>query len=348
MRMQAVSVAARTSLPAIILFSLFAAGGAAQAQRQEREGKQVVDTVCGACHVSGKEGAPRIGDNAAWAARSEQGLAALSSHAIEGIRKMPAHGGSAGVSDIEIERAIVYMVNHSGGNWIEPVGGATPALVHTSEKIVETQCAQCHQTGKHGAPKIGDRPAWTARLSRGLDKLVASAVHGHGPMPARGGMPDLSRDEIRGSILYMFNYGLPPVPPAPPVAAADPHHRQIAGMDIYFGMIRADAMRAAQANAQNAGGTKVSIPSGPGYYHLTLALADSKSQVPVTDAQVTMKVSDGMTSETKTLGLVAANNAVSYGNFFKFSSGTAYNITTEIKRPGVPAPVTANFEYRAP
>jgi cytochrome c5 len=348
MHLQAVSVAARKSLPAVILFSLLAASGAADAQRQERQGKQVVDAVCGTCHVSGKEGAPRIGDNAAWAPRAEQGLAALSGHAIEGIRKMPAHGGSAGVSDIEIERAIVYMVNHSGGNWIEPVGGATPVVVYTSEKIVDTQCAQCHRAGKNGAPKIGDRPAWTARLSKGLDKLVASAVHGHGPMPARGGMPDLSREEIRGAILAMFNYGLPPVPPAPPAAAADPHHRQVAGMDIYFGMMQADAMRAAQADAQKTGGSKVSIPSGTGYYHLTLALADSKSQVPVTDAQVTMKVSDGMTSQTKTLGLVAANNAVSYGNFFKFSSGTAYNITTEIKRPGAPSPITAKFEYKAP
>ena len=268
----------------------------ADAQRRERQGKEVVDAVCGACHVPGKEGAPRIGDAKAWASRASQGLTALTDHAIKGIRKMPAHGGNKGVSDIEIERAIVYMVNQSGGNWVEPMGGATPAALRTSETIVQAQCAKCHQTGKDGAPKMGDRPAWIPRLGKGLDSLVASAVHGHGPMPSRGGMPDLSREEIRGAILYMFNYGLPALPPPPPVAAADPHHKLVSGMDIYFGMMRAEAMRAAQAQAEKSGAAKLDVPSGKGYYHLNISLADNKSQMPVTDAQVTMRVSDGMTT----------------------------------------------------
>ena len=68
----------------------------------------------------------------------------------------------------------------------------------------------------------------------------------------------------------------------------------------------------------------------------------------MTDAEVTLKVSDGMTVETRTLARLAANNAVSYGNFFKFTSGSAYNITTEIKRPGLPGSVTAKFEFKAP
>jgi hypothetical protein len=168
-------------------------------------------------------------------------------------------------------------------------------------------------------------------------------------MPARGGLADASDQEIRGAILYMFNYGLPAIPPPPPVAAADPHHKVLSGMDIYFGMVRAETMRAAQAQAEKTGTfSKQDIPSGKGYYHLNISLADNKSQVPVTDAQVTMKVSDGMTSEVKPLGLVPAGNSVSYGNFFRFSSGGAYNITTEIKRPGVPGSTVAKFEFKAP
>lgn len=349
MRTQAGPVLSWALLPAIALcavLSTFSPG--ADAQRTQRQGKEVVDAVCGACHASGKEGAPRIGDAKAWASRASQGLTALTDHALKGIRKMPAHGGNKGVSDIEIERAIVYMVNQSGGNWVEPVGGATPAVGRTSETIVQAQCAKCHQTGRDGAPKIGDRPAWTPRLAKGLDRLVASAVHGHGPMPSRGGMPDLSREEIRGAILYMFNHGLPALPPPPAGAAADPHHKVVSGIDIYLGMMRAETMRAAQAQAQKPGAAKVDVPSGKGYYHLNISLADNKSQLPLTDAQVTVRVSDGVTTETKTLGLVAANNAVSYGNFFRFSSGSAYNITTEIRRPGVPGTVVANFEYRQP
>jgi cytochrome c5 len=349
MRTRAGSVRAWALLPAIVSFAVLATFSQdADAQRKERQGKEVVDAVCGACHASGKEGSPRIGDVNAWASRASQGLTALTDHALKGIRNMPAHGGNKGVSDIEIERAIVYMVNQSGGNWVEPLAGSSPALARTSEAIVQTQCAKCHQAGRDGAPKIGDRPAWSPRMSKGVDHLVASAVHGHGPMPSRGALPDLSNEEIRGAILYMFNYGLPALPPPPPTAAADPHHKLVSGMDVYLGMMRAEAMRAAQAQADKSGAAKLDVPSGKGYYHLNISLADNKSQMPVSDAQVTMRVSDGMTTETKTLGLVAANNSVSYGNFFRLSSGNAYNITTEIRRPGVPGSVVANFEHREP
>ena len=176
MRTQTGAGPAWALLPAIALFATLSAfSGAADAQRKERLGKDVVDAVCGSCHVAGKDKAPRIGDAKAWAGRSSQGLTALTDHALKGIRKMPAHGGASGVSDIEIERAIVYMVNQSGGRWVEPVGGGTPAVMRTSKTIVQNQCAKCHQTGQHGAPKIGDRPAWIPRLQKGLDTLVASA-----------------------------------------------------------------------------------------------------------------------------------------------------------------------------
>ncbi len=349
MRTQAGSAPAWALLPALVLFAVlwtFSAG--AHAQRNDRQGKEVVDAVCGACHGSGKEGAPRIGDAKAWASRASQGLTALTNNALKGIRKMPAHGGNKGVSDIEIERAIVYMVNQSGGNWVEPLGGATTARVRTGETIVQAQCAKCHQAGRDGAPRIGDRAAWTPRLANGLDNLVASAVHGHGPMPSRGGLPDLNNEEIRGAIIYMFNYGLPAIPPPPPTAAADPHHKLVSGIDIYFGMVGAEVVRAAQAQAGQSGAAKLDIPSGRNFYHLNISLADNKSQKPLTDAQVTMRVSDGMTIQTRALGPLAANNAVSYGNFFHLSRGSAYNITTEIQRPGVPGTVVAHFEYKAP
>jgi cytochrome c5 len=318
----------------------------AQAQRKERQGKDVVDAVCSGCHLQGKDNAPRIGDVNAWSVRASQGLTALTNNAVKGIRNMPAHGGNAGVSDIEIERAITYMVNQSGGHWVEPVGGGTPAVVRTSESIVRAQCATCHESGRDGAPKIGDQAAWIPRLKRGLDPLVASAVHGHGPMPSRGGLPDLSDAEIRGAIVYMFSYGVPPAAPPAPAAAADPHHKVVSGTDIYLGMTRAESMRAAYDNARS--NDKPAIPSGKGYYHVNISLVDSKSQVPVTDAQVKVLVSDGMTSETHTLGLLGANNTVSYGSFYRFSSGSAYNITAEIRRPGMAGTIEAKFDFRAP
>jgi cytochrome c5 len=334
-------------LPLLLVLCALAVAPAS-AQRKERQGKEVVDAVCGACHATGANGAPKIGDQKAWAPRASQGLTALTDHAIKGIRNMPAHGGSAGVSDIEIERAITYMVNQSGGHWVEPVGGATPAVLRGSEQIVQSQCAKCHQTGVDGAPKIGDRDAWIQRLKKGLDPLVASAIHGHGAMPARGGLPDLSDQEVRGAILYMFNYGIA-APPTPAKAEpASPFHRVVAGTDVYLGMISAEALRKAQAEGRNTGAMHGGIPSGKGYYHLNISLADSKTNVSISDAEVSVRVSDMLGAETRNLELMAENNAVSYGNFFQLTSGNTYTIGVQIRRPGVANPIETRFEFKAP
>jgi cytochrome c5 len=187
------------------------AASAADAPARERSGKDVVDSLCISCHGTGAGGAPKIGDSKAWADRAAKGLTALSKSAIAGIRQMPAHGGNPKLTDTEIERAITYMVNRSGGHWTEPVSRTTKAPDRTGKEIVETQCVKCHGTGVGGAPKIGDRAAWTPRVKQGLDAVVRSAIHGHGAMPPRGGMADLTDAEVRTAVIYMFNVGTTPV-----------------------------------------------------------------------------------------------------------------------------------------
>ena len=178
--------------------------GASMAFGADRTGQQVVTEACGKCHTTGEKGAPKIGDKAAWAKRASQGLSELTQHALKGIREMPSHGGVPGLSDFEIQRAITYMVNQSGGKWIEPTNKNAPAVARSGEEIVKAKCYTCHQAGVNGAPKIGDRDAWTGRVKRGLEVVVTSAIHGHGAMPARGGLPDLTDAEIRNAVIYMF------------------------------------------------------------------------------------------------------------------------------------------------
>lgn len=170
-----------------------------------RSGSEVVDTYCAACHRAGVNGAPRIGDVAAWRVRAEQGLSTLTDHAINGIRHMPAHGNTPALTNDEIKRAVTAMVNRSGGRWVDPLDPEQAKSSRSGEQIVQTRCAKCHEAGDGGAPRIGDRGAWAPRFSRGLDFLVKSAIHGHGAMPARGGLADASDDEIRAAILYMLN-----------------------------------------------------------------------------------------------------------------------------------------------
>jgi cytochrome c5 len=192
--------------PVLIVAALlaFATPLAARAQAAELSGKEVVDAVCSKCHASGAKGAPRIGDKQAWSKRASRGLSSLTDNALKGIRQMPSHGGNQSLSDMEIKRAVAYMVNQSGGKWTEPVDKRIKATPRTGEEIVKAQCIKCHEAGKGGAPKIGDRDAWIPRLKDGLDNTVRSAINGHGGMPARGGMANLTDAEMRSAVIYLF------------------------------------------------------------------------------------------------------------------------------------------------
>ncbi len=170
----------------------------------DRTGKEVVEQVCAGCHATGANGAPKIGDTKAWEPRSKRGLSKLTATALEGVRKMPPHGGSLAVNDIELKRAITYMVNQSGGSWVEPIDRRHLPAQRSGEQIVKAQCAKCHAKGLDGAPKIGDKAAWIDRAKLGFDGVVRSAIQGHGAMPSRGGMPNLTDAEMRSAVTYMF------------------------------------------------------------------------------------------------------------------------------------------------
>jgi cytochrome c5 len=180
----------------------------------DRSGKEVVDHVCAACHATGKDGAPKIGDTKAWEAREKRGLSALTATALEGVRKMPPHGGSLSLNDVEVKRAITYMVNQSGGSWQEPIDRRHLPADRTGEQIVKAQCVKCHGKGLNGAPKIGDKAAWIDRAKLGFDSVVRSAINGHGAMPSRGGMPNLTDSEMRAAVTYMFQQSVKNEAPA--------------------------------------------------------------------------------------------------------------------------------------
>ena len=203
-------------------------------------GEQVYNQVCKTCHEGGLAGAPKMGDKAAWAKVIAQGLAPTVDHAIKGIRAMPAKGGNPDFESIEIERAIVFMANKSGGTWKEPpAAAAAKGTDRTGEEVVNLACAKCHATGERGAPKIGDSAAWTPRVAKGLATVTQAALKGHGGMPARAGMADLSDVEIKRAIEYMFNSGLvkatapAPAAAAPVAAAAAPTGGKPDGKTIY-------------------------------------------------------------------------------------------------------------------
>lgn len=76
----------------------------------------------------------------------------------------------------------------------------------TAEQVLSNACNACHTAGVLDAPKDGDKAAWAARAAAagGLEGLTASAIKGKNSMPARGGNPDLSDDEIKAAVAAML------------------------------------------------------------------------------------------------------------------------------------------------
>ena len=116
------AVAARIQPLGKVEFGEPGAAGAA------RSGEEVVKAVCGACHLTGAAGAPKIGDRAAWAPRLKTGLNGMLASAIKGMKAMPPRGGLEAVPGYEVEltRAIINMANQSGANFKEPAPKAAP------------------------------------------------------------------------------------------------------------------------------------------------------------------------------------------------------------------------------
>ncbi len=73
-------------------------------------GEQAFTQVCSACHALGINGAPKMGDRAAWGPRIAQGKQALYAHAIDGKGNMPARGGTTW-PDAVIRMTVDYMVS---------------------------------------------------------------------------------------------------------------------------------------------------------------------------------------------------------------------------------------------
>jgi cytochrome c5 len=162
-------------------------------------GAQVYTQVCTTCHGAGIAGAPKVGDKAAWAPRIAQGDKTLFQHAIAGFQGkagvMPPKGGNGDLADVEVERAVVYMANQSGGNLKEPpapaaapavAGASVPAGsvgVATASPGAATPQAREASNAAPGAP-ASPTPSGPAG---GMNLAAASTAPAAGAAPAPGG-----------------------------------------------------------------------------------------------------------------------------------------------------------------
>jgi cytochrome c5 len=78
------------------------------------------------------------------------------------------------------------------------------AIKLSGQEVYNQACAACHAAGVLNAPKVGAKDQWEPRIAQGLDTLVTHAVTGIRAMPAKGGNPALTEENIRESIVYML------------------------------------------------------------------------------------------------------------------------------------------------
>ncbi len=212
------------------------------ANRPLVDGLTVYKAQCAACHDAGLAGAPKFGDAGAWSARIATGYEALLTSALKGKGAMGAQGGGA-YTDVEIGRAVVHLANGAGGKFdvpnppaadapaaapaaaapaaaapapavvvaaapaaAAPAPAATPVAASANgEALYKQACMACHAAGVAGAPKLGDKAAWSGRLGAGVDGLTASVIKGKGAMPPKGGAAAASDADIKAAVAYMVD-----------------------------------------------------------------------------------------------------------------------------------------------
>lgn len=211
----------------------------------QRTGEQIFSKVCIQCHAENSTvpGVPRVTHNNEWVPRIAKGFNTLIQHAIQGFNAMPARGGAADLTDQEVARTVAYMANQSGAHFqvednstaaSEPAASAptptnneqpantAPVTEDTGAKktakvdgeaVYNSLCVACHNANSAVpfVPKITHNEDWAPRIKKGKATLFEHAIHGFtnpegGMMPAKGGNPSLSDEEVKAAVIYMVNH----------------------------------------------------------------------------------------------------------------------------------------------
>ena len=81
----------------------------------------------------------------------------------------------------------------------------------SGESVYNGLCVNCHGIAALAAmiPQAGDAAAWGPRIKKGTDVLYANAINGYtgelGMMPAKGGNPALSDEEVKAAVDYIIS-----------------------------------------------------------------------------------------------------------------------------------------------
>jgi len=81
---------------------------------------------------------------------------------------------------------------------------AEDSILAESSVLYKQACYACHDTGLVKAPRLGDKAAWEARVSKGIESLSQTVITGKGAMPPRGGS-QYTDEQIKQIIRFMLS-----------------------------------------------------------------------------------------------------------------------------------------------
>ena len=117
------------------------------------------------------------------------------------------YGASSGATERVKAVGQMNLASNTAASSATTQVAATATAIIDGKKIYNGMCVACHGAGVAGAPRVGDKGAWAERIDKGASTLYANAINGvqgsSGVMPAKGGNPALSDDEIKAVVDYM-------------------------------------------------------------------------------------------------------------------------------------------------
>ena len=138
----------------------------------------------------------------------------------EKVRQMTAPVGQLNVAKDDTEAGVAETVTTVAKGVTEAVAEAVVAETvtavtnggddHPGRATYDGLCVNCHGVSALASmiPQTGDAAVWEARTAKGIDVLYNNAINGFvgqlGMMPAKGGNPALSDDQVKASVDYML------------------------------------------------------------------------------------------------------------------------------------------------
>ena len=133
------------------------------------------------------------------------GLLTLFFIAIIILARVVTAGEGADVDERQraaIEERIAPVGQVSVGS-VQVAAASGAAAAADPKQTYQQACFACHGTGAAGAPKLGDKGAWSARITKGNATLYDNAIKGFKGMPPKGGRADLSDDTVKAVVDFM-------------------------------------------------------------------------------------------------------------------------------------------------